>query len=67
MIYVERKKNKLKFKNLTMAPIDGDLISKELLNSNEKNYLLKYNLEVYNNISKYLNKNERNWLLDSLQ
>ena len=50
-----------------MAPIDGDLISKELLNSNEKNYLLKYNLEVYNNISKYLNKNERNWLLNSLQ
>ena len=47
-----------------MAPIDGDLISKELLNSNEKNYLLKYNLEVYNNISKYLNKNERNWLLN---
>ena len=67
LIYVERKKNKLKFKNLTMAPIDGDLISKELLNSNEKNYLLKYNLEVYNNISKYLNKNERNWLLNSLQ
>ena len=67
LIYVERKKNKLKFKNLTMAPLDKDLISKELLNSNEKNYLLKYNLEVYNNISKYLNKNERNWLLNSLQ
>ena len=67
LIYVERKKNKLKFKNLTMAPLDEDLISKELLNSNEKNYLLKYNLEVYNNISKYLNKNERNWLLNSLQ
>ena len=63
----KEKKNKLKFKNLTMAPLDEDLISKELLNSNEKNYLLKYNLEVYNNISKYLNKNERNWLLNSLQ
>ena len=66
LIYVERKKNKLRFKNLTMAPIDGDLISKELLNLKEKNYLLKYNLEVYGNISKYLNKNEKNWLLKSI-
>ncbi len=67
LIYVERKKNKLRFKNLTMAPIDGDLISKELLNLKEKNYLLKYNLEVYSNISKYLNKDEKSWLLKSIQ
>ena len=67
LIYVERKKNKLRFKNLTMAPIDGDLISKELLNLKEKNYLLKYNLEVYSNISKYLDKDEKSWLLKSIQ
>ena len=50
-----------------MAPIDKDLINYKLLNSREKNYLFKYNLEVYNNISKFLNKNEKNWLLKSIQ
>ena len=64
---LKEKKNKLRFKNLTMAPIDGDLISKELLNLKEKNYLLKYNLEVYSNISKYLDKDEKSWLLKSIQ
>tara|TARA_B100000029_G_scaffold49351_1_gene45019 strand:- start:9039 stop:10742 length:1704 start_codon:yes stop_codon:yes gene_type:complete len=67
LIYIERQKNQLKFKNLTMAPIDKDLIDKKLLNSKEKEYLYKYNLEVYNNISKFLNKNERDWLLKSFQ
>ena len=45
LIYVEKIKNNLKFKNLTMAPIDKDLINEKLLNSNEKDYLFKYNLE----------------------
>ena len=36
LVYIEKKKNKLKFKNLTMAPIDKDLIDKKLLNSKEK-------------------------------
>tara|TARA_Y100000590_G_scaffold462584_1_gene627106 strand:+ start:465 stop:2165 length:1701 start_codon:yes stop_codon:yes gene_type:complete len=66
LIYIEKVKNKLKFKNLTMAPIDKDLIDEQLLTSNEKKYLIKYNLEIYNNISKYLNKNERNWLINSI-
>ena len=67
LIYIHKNKNKLEFKNLTMAPIDKDLINYKLLNSREKNYLFKYNLEVYNNISKFLNKNEKNWLLKSIQ
>ena len=67
LVYVEKVKNKLKFKNLTMAPIDKDLINNKLLNSNEKEYLFKYNLEIYNNISKFLNKNEKTWLLESIQ
>ncbi len=66
LIYVDKVNNKLKFKNLTMAPIDKDLINEKLLTFNEKDYLLKYNLEVYGNISKYLNKNEKNWLLKSI-
>ncbi len=62
LVYIEKEKDKLKFKNLTMAPIDKDLINEKLLNKIEKDYLLKYNLEVYKNISKYLNKNEKSWL-----
>ena len=66
LVYVDKIKNKLVFKNLTMAPIDDDLINEKLLTKNEKNYLLKYKLEIYNNISKFLGKNEKNWLLQSV-
>ena len=66
LIYIEKEKNKLKFKNLTMAPIDKDLIDEKLLTTKEKNYLFKYNLEIYNNISGFLNKNEKDWLLNSI-
>tara|TARA_Y100000590_G_scaffold284034_1_gene319582 strand:- start:2901 stop:4604 length:1704 start_codon:yes stop_codon:yes gene_type:complete len=66
LVYIQKENNKLKFKNLTMAPIDNDLIDKKLLTSNEKDYLLNYNLEVYSKISKFLNKSERSWLLKSI-
>ena len=66
LVYIKKKRNKLKFKNLTMAPIDKDLIDEKLLTSKEKSYLLNYNLEVYSNISKFLNKNEKAWLLKSI-
>ena len=67
LIYVEKIKNKLRFKNLTMAPIDKDLINKNLLNTNEKNYLFNYHLETYNKLSPYLSKSEKKWLLESIQ
>ena len=66
LIYIEKHRNKLKFRNLTMAPIDKDLINNKLLTSSEKKYLFNYNFEVYKNIYKYLNKNERNWLINSI-
>ena len=66
LVYVEKIKNKLYFKNLTMAPIDKDLINEKLLSPNEKDYLLRYNLDIYKNISKYLTKPERKWLLQSI-
>ena len=50
-----------------MAPLDKDLINEKLLTSNEKKYLFKYNLEIYSNISKFLNKKEKGWLLKSIQ
>ncbi len=62
LVYVKRIKNKISFENLTMAPIEKDLINFELLNEIEKNYLFKYHLKVYSNISKYLNSKEKKWL-----
>ena len=62
LVYVQKLKKHLLFKNLTMAPIEKDLINFNLLTTKEKNYLFKYHLEVYSKISKYLNPNERKWL-----
>ncbi len=62
LIFVNKKKGRLFFENLTLAPIEKDLINFDLLTVNEKNYLFKYHLEVYSKISKYLNSNERKWL-----
>lgn len=62
LVYVKKIKKNLSFQNLTMAPIEKDLINFDLLTIDEKNYLFKYHLEVYSKISKYLNRNERSWL-----
>ena len=62
LVYVKKVKKKLFFENLTLAPIDKDLINLELLTNNEKNYLLKYNSLIYSKLSKFLNQNERKWL-----
>ena len=63
LIYVKKFKQKLIFKNLTLAPIDKDLINYNLLNKDEKNYLFKYHLEVYSKLSKYLDDKEKKWLI----
>ena len=62
LVYVKKIKNRLSFKNLTLAPIEKELINFKLLNSEEKQYLFKYHFEVYKKISKFLNKNEKKWL-----
>ena len=62
LVYVNKKNRNLIFENLTMAPIEKDLINYNLLTISEKNYLFKYHLDVYSKISKYLNRNERKWL-----
>ncbi len=63
LIYVKKIKRKIFFENLTLAPIDKDLIDYNQLTKNEKNYLFKYNLLVYEKLSPFLNKDEKNWLL----
>ena len=62
LVYVKRLKDKLFFKNLTLAPIEKDLVNYELLNKIEKDYLFKYHLHIYAEFSSFLNKKERKWL-----
>ena len=62
LVYVKQLKNKLYFENLTLAPIEKDLINYKLLNKIEKNYLFKYHLNIYSKYSSSLNKKERKWL-----
>ena len=61
LIYVN-KKNKIYFENLTLVPLEKELINYNLLTKLEKNYLFKYHLNVYAKISAYLNKKEKKWL-----
>ena len=62
LIYIKKTNNRLFFENLTLAPIDKELINFKKLQKKEKDYLFKYHLEVYSKISSFLNKNERKWL-----
>ena len=62
LVYVNKKNKNLFFENLTLVPIEKDLINFNLLTVDEKKYLFKYHLEVYLKISKYLTKNEKKWL-----
>ena len=62
LLYVRKELNKLIFENLTLAPIDNNLINFKILNDQEKNYLFKYHLDIYFKLSKYLNQNEKKWL-----
>ena len=62
LVYVKKINNNLSFKNLTLAPIDKDLINYKLLTPSEKKYLFTYHLNVYSKLSKYLEINERKWL-----
>ena len=62
LVFVKKENKKTLFENLTMAPIEKDLVNFNLLTTLERNYLFKYHLDIYSKISKYLNLNERKWL-----
>ncbi len=66
LIYIKKEKNNLVFKNLTLAPIDINLINFKLLSSQEKRYLINYHFEVYSKIHKFLSLSEKKWLLRSI-
>ncbi len=62
LIYAKQLKDKLFFENLTLAPIEKDLINYKLLDKTEKDYLFKYHFNIYSEYSASLNKKERKWL-----
>jgi Xaa-Pro aminopeptidase len=62
LVFVKKLNKNIFFENLTVAPIEKELINYNLLTRLEKNYLFKYHLNVYSKISKYLNLNEKKWL-----
>jgi Xaa-Pro aminopeptidase len=62
LLYVKRTNKKIFFENLTLAPIEKDLIDFNQLTFKEKNYLFKYHMAVYSKLSKFLNNDEKKWL-----
>ena len=62
LIYVKKLKDKLFFNNLTLAPVEKDLINYKLLDKTEKDYLFRYHLNIYSEYSTLLNIKERKWL-----
>ncbi len=52
LIYVKKFKKQKVFENLTMAPIDKELIDKNLLDNDEKNWINSYHKTVFNNLKK---------------
>ena len=62
LLFVKKKNKKLFFENLTLAPIEKELINYNQLSKIEKRYLFKYHLSVYQQLSKYLSDGEKKWL-----
>ncbi len=62
LLYVKQENKKIYFENLTLAPIEKDLINFDLLDKIEKDYLFRYHLNIYAEYSRHLNKKERKWL-----
>ena len=66
LIFIKKNKKKLFFENLTLAPIDKDLIEFKMLTKKEKDYIFKYHLMIYSKLSNFLNYKEKKWLIEQL-
>ena len=58
LIYVKKTRDKLKFEDLTLVPIDKTLVEKKLLTSFEKNWLNNYHQKVFTKLKTFMNKSE---------
>ncbi|MDU2199258.1 MAG: M24 family metallopeptidase C-terminal domain-containing protein, partial [Peptostreptococcaceae bacterium] len=52
----------MEFEAVTLAPIDLDGINPELMERKEIEYLNNYHKKVYEEISPFLNEDEKEWL-----
>ena len=59
--------NHLYFKTLTLAPIDKNLISTEILNDDEIKWIDTYHDKVYKNLSEFMQEKELVWLRKSCE
>jgi Xaa-Pro aminopeptidase len=55
LIYI----NQNKFEELTMVPIEKDLINKKMLNKNEINWINKYHSRVRKNLLQFMSFQEK--------
>ncbi len=67
LIYIDKVRNNLIFKNLTFAPIDLDMINFNMLTKREREFLFNYHLEVYSKLSKYLTRAEKKWMMSLIK
>ena len=58
LVYVKKINDKLKFENLTLVPIEKNLIVEKLLTTSEKNWLNKYHERVFSCLKKFMNNIE---------
>jgi Xaa-Pro aminopeptidase len=61
LIYIKRNK----FEELTLAPIDKNLIKKNMLNKKEIDWLNKYHTKVKKNLFRFMNNQEKANLIDA--
>ena len=66
LVFIKKFKRKLFFENLTLAPIDKDLIEYKMLTKKEKDYIFQYHLNVYSKLSSFLNLKEKKWLIKQI-
>ena len=66
LIFIKKLKRKLFFENLTLAPIDKDLIEYKMLTKKEKDYVFRYHLNVYSKLSSFLSLKEKKWLIKQI-
>ena len=64
---VGQKDGVLSFETLTLAPIDKNLIAPELLNKNEKMWLNQYHTRVRDALSKLVDEDTRDWLIEATE
>ena len=62
LVFVKKVNKRTFFENLTLVPIEKELIDFKILTPYETNYLFKYHMKVYSKIARYLNIKERKWL-----